>query len=124
MEHLILFVYILFCFYFLQKTVSKLDEREHNLYNQARQFESERRKQEQNVLQLREELNMTQKQNKALLKVNFNYHRLLTLQRVVHIVTFKVHSTHLKCFTSSSTLVRSTILVHTNMTSKRKMVKY
>ena len=58
-----------FLTFILQKGLAKQDEVEHNLFNQVRQLESDRRKQEQQVLRLQEEIRETQRQNKALLKV-------------------------------------------------------
>eukprot|EP00794_Sanderia_malayensis_P012080 gene12080-13324_t len=52
----------------LQKFVSKQEELEQMLYNQVKACESERRKQEQNVENIRQELLTTKKDNAKLLK--------------------------------------------------------
>ncbi len=57
---------------FCQRFVSKNEEMEQSLYNQVKSCESERRKQEQNVEVIRQELTTTKKENARLLKVIFH----------------------------------------------------
>uniref|UniRef100_A0A7M5V9Z2 Uncharacterized protein n=2 Tax=Clytia hemisphaerica TaxID=252671 RepID=A0A7M5V9Z2_9CNID len=51
----------------LSRVVDRHEDTEHTLYGQVRQLESDRRKQEQNVHSLKQQLLETQKQNKLLL---------------------------------------------------------
>ena len=50
--------------------MAKQEDTEHTMCTQVRQLEAERRKQEQAVIRLKEELITTQKLNKIMLKVS------------------------------------------------------
>ena len=54
---------------FHQKIVDKQEKNEYAIYAQVRHLESDRRKQEQIVNSLRQELLNTQKENKELIRV-------------------------------------------------------
>ena len=78
----------------LQKIVEKQDKNEYQLYTQVRQLQSEKRKQQQLVATLRQELLNTQKENKELLRVNEIFVEEI---EVLHLMLPRKSRLHLPC---------------------------